>query len=192
MTNHSRDWLTIREAALALGVSELTIRRRIKDGKLAHRLVGGKYYVDLTALERSSAGGRLGVLPDQSPDQPGDQAIDQPADRRRDHVSGQPTDQSRLNGARADGASALDLGTLLAEHARLAEMAGRAELLEQQLRQLEERHAALQEGALSLATRNGWLESKLEEREQDLKLLTDSRAKRSWWKRVFGLGEAGA
>src|ERR1700694_2091038 len=45
MTNQPADWLTIREASLSLGVSELTIRRRIKDGRLSHRLVQGKYFV---------------------------------------------------------------------------------------------------------------------------------------------------
>ncbi len=37
----------------------------------------------------------------------------------------------------------------------------------------------------ALTYRNGYLESKLEEREREIKLLTDSQAKQSWWAR-FG------
>ena len=46
--------------------------------------------------------------------------------------------------------------------------------------------AALQERLVALATRNGWLESRLEEREGAIKLLEDSRPRRSWWRRLFG------
>jgi septal ring factor EnvC (AmiA/AmiB activator) len=76
----------------------------------------------------------------------------------------------------------------VAEHRRLAEQAGRAALLEEQLRSLQERYAQLQDGAVSLANRNGWLESKLDEREREIKLLEDSRPKPSFWQRLFGGG----
>jgi chromosome segregation ATPase len=84
------------------------------------------------------------------------------------------------------GAPGFNVDALLEEHARLAEMAGRARLLEDQLAQLSARHEELREGMLSLAGRNGWLESKLEERESELKLLTDEQPRTSWWKRLFG------
>jgi phage shock protein A len=75
----------------------------------------------------------------------------------------------------------------LLDYTRLAEIAGRATLLEEQLRQLQQQYAATQENTLALATRNGWLESKLEERDQAIKLLTDSKPRRSLWRRIFGM-----
>lgn len=153
-TNHPNGWLTIREAALALGTSELTVRRRIKDGRLTGRLENGKYYVRLTDRSDEPAPS-LEVSPEA-------------------HVA--PT-----NG----GAAPVDMAAILAEQTRLAELAGRASFLQEHLRALEERYTALQEGALALANRNGWLESKLEEREEEIKLLEDSRQKASWLKRLF-------
>lgn len=167
MTNQSTRWRTIREASLELGVSELTIRRRIKDGKITHRLENGKYFVNLET---------------------GDGEVEPVAGNA--HTTGEPpavSNQAAQNGHSSP--PAVDLDALLSEQRRLAERAGRAGLLEEQLRELEQRHAALQDGALALANRNGWLESKLEEREQTIKLLTDSRHRVSWWKRLFGAGQ---
>lgn len=144
--------MTIREAALALGTSELTIRRRIKDGRLSSRLEAGKYFVRLgeepspTAVPRTS-----------TPSAPEGDA---------------PT-------------PAIDMRTVLEQQARLAEAAGRAGLLEEQLRDLQDRYVALHEGTVALASRNGWLESKLEERDREIKLLADSRRSVSWWRRLF-------
>src|SRR5579875_1450408 len=115
MTNQTDGWLTIREAALQLRVSELTIRRRIKDGRVAHRLDGGKYYINL-------------ALPAQ-------QAIEQPIDQAV--ITQDEPDQSDHNGrsdrngadGRAPAAPRIDLDGLLGEHRRLAEEAGRAGLL---------------------------------------------------------------
>jgi hypothetical protein len=153
LSNQNGRWLSIREASLALGTSELTIRRRIKDGKLHSKLDGGKYYVLL---------GERPAPPEA------------------------PVESEGVVAASASPAlGSLDLGHVLAEQARLAEAAGKAELLAEQLSALEARYAALQDGALALANRNGWLESKLEEREQEIKLLEDSRRRRPWWRRVL-------
>ena len=177
MTDQAAGWLTIREASLALGVSELTVRRRIKDGRLAHRLENGKYYVNPSAPVPASTQ-RLSLSHDTEAEE--SRAPDQSNQTTHVHevsdgavVSTQPAPLP------------IDLEALFAEQARLAETAGRALLLEEQLRQTEERHAALQETLVSLAARNGWLESKLEEREREVRLLTDSQRKRSWWKRLF-------
>lgn len=164
MTNQGSQWLSIRDAAIALGVSELTVRRRIKDGRIAHRLTNGKYFVSLNGLGTKSAVPSTERQSEYSPDQVLE-AVQAPS------------------GSSSNGG--MELGPLLAEHARLAEVVGRARLLEEQLRGLEQRHVELQQGALSLANRNGWLESKLEEREASIKLLTDGQRSRSWWKRVF-------
>lgn len=180
MTNQAERWMTIREAALALNLSELTVRRRIKDGRLAHRLVDGKYFVRLEHEQTSLAPSRLvssvarrtprnGHKPQAAADEP------TTAEESRDSFPGP-----------------FDIGALLTEHGRLSAAAGRAALLQEQLRALEERNRALQEGLVSLATRNGWLESRLEEREQHIRLLTDEHRKRSWWRRVFSAREAGA
>lgn len=154
-------WMTIREAALAWGVSELTVRRRIKDGKLISRLDNGKYYV------------REGAAPP---------APQEPANHGEEPQAVQPVGSSPPSAARP----AINLDALVAEHRKLAERAGRAALLEDQLRQLEARYAQLQEGTVSLANRNGWLESKLDERDREIKLLQDSQKRPSFWKRLFG------
>jgi hypothetical protein len=157
------DWMTIREAALAWGVSELTVRRRIKDGKLISRLDNGKYYV--------RQGRTRTPAPVQGPAPETDES---------------PVVQQQETPAPAPHRPAINLDALVVEHRKLAEQAGRAALLEEQLRQLQERYAQLQEGTVSLANRNGWLESKLDERDREIKLLQDSRKKPSFWKRLFG------
>jgi hypothetical protein len=198
MTNQPTRWMTIREASLALAVSELTIRRRIKDGRLVHRLVNGKYYIDLQSTPGSldAADGTETDprnLTDQL-DQTTSLAASVPIGAAQKDGNG--VDTSSVRSLPAEGiapdsmdrprAAGFDLDALLAEHARLAEVAGRARLLEDQLAQLSERHEELRAGMLSLAGRNGWLESKLEERESEIKLLTDEQPRASWWKRLFG------
>jgi hypothetical protein len=44
---HKGFWLKLGDAAHALGVSEITLRRKVKCGKLAHDFRGGRYYVYL-------------------------------------------------------------------------------------------------------------------------------------------------
>jgi len=46
----------VREAAQALGVSEATIRRRIRDGDMATVRIGRSVRVDLAALRSTDAG----------------------------------------------------------------------------------------------------------------------------------------
>ncbi len=43
----SSEWMKLGEAAFALGVSEITLRRKVKGGKISHELRDGKYYVML-------------------------------------------------------------------------------------------------------------------------------------------------
>ena len=197
MTNQAPEWMTIREASLALGVSELTIRRRIKDGRIAHRLENGKYYVDLNARPEAPAPpspmravhGRVPTQSDQSA---------QMTSRGRsssDAVANALTAESGSPDGSAAGHDVplagtffpqIDLDGWMAEQSRLAEIAGRAQLLEDQLAQVSRRNEELQTGMLSLAGRNGWLESKLEERESEIKLLTDQHPRLPWWRRLFG------
>lgn len=160
MTTHG-DWMTIREAALAWGVSELTVRRRIKDGKLTSRLDNGKYYV-----------------------RPGRESA--PAQEPAAETDETPAVRQAETPAPAPSRPAINLDALLAEHRQLAEQAGRSTLLEEQLRDLQQRYAQLQEGTMSLANRNGWLESKLDERDHEIKLLQDSQRRPSFWKRLLG------
>jgi excisionase family DNA binding protein len=203
MTNQPDNWMTIREAALALRVSELTIRRRIKDGRLAHRLINGKYYVapqempgtlearDELETEELEASSRRSGGPAAVPTQPDQSTAHAGSTEQRDYSP--DADPPLLNESIPHDTAApvvapgLDLDALLSEHSRLAETAGRARLLEEQLTQLAERHEELRAGMLSLAGRNGWLESKLEERESELRLLTDEQPRASWWRRLFGI-----
>jgi excisionase family DNA binding protein len=209
MTSHDQTWLSIREAALRLGTSELTIRRRIKDGRLQHRLEGGKYFVFLGDAELRESDVST-PAPDAPPQRrrPGRdrdagvgatdniRALPLANGRQAGGIDNQQTDtQPKASGLRDEQLSdqsavqsSVDVSALLTDYARLAEAAGRAEQLERSLRELQEQHATLQESVVSLATRNGWLESKLDEREHEIKLLTDSNHRVSWWKRLFGAG----
>jgi excisionase family DNA binding protein len=165
------EWLSIRDAAQAMGVSDLTVRRRIKDGRIEHRLRDGKYYVRVS----TTAGTNLSPVEKVS------------LDERDSTEMGDPDDRSDQAGSDAEArvVPSFDVDALLSQHASLAQAAGRAAQLEEQLRTMESRYQALHEGALVLATRNGWLESKLEERENDLRLLTDSQHRGSWLRRLI-------
>ena len=201
MTNHETTWMTIREAALALGVSELTVRRRIKDGRLRHQLINGKYFIDLASSPTMPAAEER--LDDHSGHMinRGDQAAPRmigPVNRKPQRTEppqtpapdasqgGEYTPSPNQLGSEDRYAPGLDLDALLTEHARLAEVAGRAQLLQEQYAELSARHEELRSGMLSLAGRNGWLEGKLEERESEIKLLTDGQPRPPWWKRMFG------
>jgi hypothetical protein len=163
VTSQTAEWLTIREASLALGVSELTIRRRIKGGRMANRVVAGKYYVNLSA----------------EPDQ-------RPASPKSPPPSSHSNDSVRSAEAETQDAFHLPPQSILAEYAKLAERAGRASALEDQIRRLEEQRTKLEQSVVTLAGRNGWLESRLEEREVEIKLLTDSRRRPGFLRRLFG------
>jgi|GEM_PF-6528277 len=45
LNSHSPQWLSIVEYARAFGVSDMTVRRKIKTGKLNHEMRGNKYYI---------------------------------------------------------------------------------------------------------------------------------------------------
>ncbi len=200
MSFDQSNWMTLREAAAALSVSELTIRRRIKSGSVEHRLVDGKYLIDISSFARRSA---RSVAPDNGAGEhvPTPESF-RPASEagreqrtRSEHDTGRAIKSRavRRNGdaetkhvAPAGSSSTVDIDALLAQLARLAEEAGRARLLEEQLAHITERHDALYQDMTVLANRNGWLQGKLEERESDLKLLENGRRSSPWWKRLFG------
>jgi excisionase family DNA binding protein len=190
MSTQAESWLTIREAALALGVSELTIRRRIKDGKVESRSTNGKYYIrDPRQSAPPSSGPPRQVSTQRGSRRMTTHTSDDEAVSDHDYSDrAEYTDiQSMNRPASYPSSPAIDLDGLLSEHRRLAELAGRAQALEQQVQELRERSRELETGVVSLSNRNGWLESKLEERDQAIKLLTDSRRRVPWWKRVFRL-----
>jgi len=167
VTTQIDEWLTIRQAAERLGLSDLSVRRRIKDGRLAHRLIDGKYYVNLAA---EAPGTGADVLEQSAPS----------ASPDSNEYSG---DQSA---SAVPAETSTNVSALLPALKDLAERAGRAAALESRLHQLETREAELQERLVALATRNGWLESKLDEREHAIKLLEDTQHRRRWWRRLFG------
>ena len=45
LSSHSPEWMSIVEYARAFGVSDMTVRRKIKTGKLDHEMRGNKYYI---------------------------------------------------------------------------------------------------------------------------------------------------
>jgi hypothetical protein len=207
VTTQSPEWLTIREAALVLGVSDLTVRRRIKCGILQSRLEHGKYAV---LLENADAGHRRpqSVAATNQTTQPHVSSqstqLDQPigidyAESETSPVGAVPPwppSQSARKvpiGAvppwspsrHSPGASFFDVARFVEEHVHLAEAAGRAEALERRVTDLEQQSLVDRDTIIVLSNRNGWLESKLEERESHLRLLSDLRAAQPWWKRLF-------
>lgn len=48
----SRRWLTCKQAAEVLGITEGGVRMRIKRGQLDSRVLDGRRYVDMDALRR--------------------------------------------------------------------------------------------------------------------------------------------
>ena len=50
-TSGNGTWIKLNEAAHKLGVSEITLRRRIKTGKIPHEFREGRYYVFLSENE---------------------------------------------------------------------------------------------------------------------------------------------
>ncbi len=48
LKDHSPQWLSIVEYARAFGVSDMTVRRKIKTGKLQHEMRGNKYFIRVT------------------------------------------------------------------------------------------------------------------------------------------------
>jgi hypothetical protein len=135
-------------------------------------LVDGKYLVLLAAPPDGRRPRTVG--PDHSASAPA-------ATTQRDysgHIS--------TNGSARPDSDLINLDALLADYRRLAEQAGKADALRQQIDSLEEQNRETREALVALANRNGWLESRLEEREHELKLLTDSRHRVSWWRRLFG------
>lgn len=52
--SHTGQWMKLTDAAFALGVSEITIRRRIKTGRIPHEFQEGKYFVYVDDANASS------------------------------------------------------------------------------------------------------------------------------------------
>jgi excisionase family DNA binding protein len=196
VTNHGEEWLTIREASIAMGVSELTIRRRIKDGRMVHRMVGGKYYVNprIQPPVRESGAARLrgpalhpGRAAERVPSPPNGPAQRRAPARQSDHDAGEeiaPRASQAQPPTQALG-EGIALESILAEYARVAERAGRASLLEQRVAELASDCEDLRGHVLALTGRNGWLESKLEERESEVRLLTQRDSRPGFWRRLF-------
>lgn len=57
-------WLKLQEASQALGVSEITLRRRLKAGKLSYEMKDGRYYVYLDGFAPASSVPPAIPLPD--------------------------------------------------------------------------------------------------------------------------------
>jgi excisionase family DNA binding protein len=53
--NHSPQWLSIVEYARTFGVSDMTVRRKIKTGKLEHEMRGNKYFIRVDEFKNSVA-----------------------------------------------------------------------------------------------------------------------------------------
>lgn len=131
--------ISITEAAIRFGVSERTIQRRIRRGKLG--------------IEKDDSGRVLVVCPTE-PDN-SSVKVGQVSDDSSDQV-GQMT-------------TSVGQDFMISDNEQLWKM------VREQASKIE-----------ALTTRNGWLESQLHEREEDiqeLKLLTDSQHKSGWWPR---------
>jgi len=61
----TEQWMSIVEYARACNISDMTVRRRIKTGKLSAKLIDNKYYIPVSAV----AEGRLPEAPAPAPQQ---------------------------------------------------------------------------------------------------------------------------
>lgn len=59
----TEQWMSIVEYARACNISDMTVRRRIKTGKLSAKLIDNKYYIPISAV----AEGRLPEAPTPAP-----------------------------------------------------------------------------------------------------------------------------
>lgn len=175
--------LSIREAAERLGISEATVRRWIRSSRLQ-------------ASKRGMPGGYEWRI--YLPDQEGDDhtlitsdhrssSIDQPPTKDDQHtVTKQHTPISDRFSVPDDPSSISDEGGIISTdqppNAEYAALLGAYKELQQQ--------------NLQLAGRIGWLESKLQDAEEQIRLLTaeakapemtepEPEVKQPWWKRIF-------
>ena len=54
LSSHSPQWMSIVEYARAFGVSDMTVRRKIKTGKLDHEMRGNKYFIKVDSSKSPS------------------------------------------------------------------------------------------------------------------------------------------
>lgn len=161
--------LTIREAAQACGLSEKTIRRRIKSGTLPAFQITTQYGVEwrVTSLDASVEG---------TPTQPrriqGRRVYTGRIERVEGRQSRAPMDMARVD---TPNDTALQQALELVENARRD-----AERLQQQ--------------NVGLAGRCGYLQARLEAAEKQVLALTalsePDRPQAPWWKRALGLSQA--
>lgn len=59
-------WLKLVDAAFSMGVSEITLRRKIKSGKIPHEFRDGKYYVFVGNEESQNELPKISTPPSQS------------------------------------------------------------------------------------------------------------------------------
>ena len=94
--------LTVTEAAKALGLSERTIRRQIKSGKIRATLVPGRYgdeyrvELDETTKPQGGAGNDLPDTIDNVLDNPLDKASDSALDKALDMVNSLQQEKAEL------------------------------------------------------------------------------------------------
>jgi hypothetical protein len=163
----SLSWVTVTQAAAALGKSERTIQRYIKANKLqAREDLNGKFLVVLPTGAHTNAS-----VPTDA-DCPARLVV---ADA--DTVELSPTDADGLGSLVATNAD--DFQSPADNRKPVAVTMIPASELDGHLTLIKELQAQVQAAAF----RNGYLESKLEERDREIKLLTDSQHKQGWWVR---------
>lgn len=160
---------SVAEAAQVLGVSEKTIRRHIKAGRLAATLFNGprgpEYRIESLELREPSAGAALS----EEATAPGDTA-GVAADSVQDS-SPAPSQAQELALAGLEGAAS----ALLAD-------------LQAQLAAKERRIEELQQEKMQMAGQVGVLLERARHLEEQLKLLPPPKPKRSWWRRLLFRG----
>lgn len=159
-TADTLQWVSIVQAAARLNKSERTIHRYLKASKLASKTDWeGRLLVGLSARADTSS---------RVPTGEGKVNIDLPtsSEQSADRLTLVLTDADEFD----DAVNALPTDAATLQNNFSKEMDKHLELIKQ-----------LQEQVQAASYRNGYLESKLEEREKDIKLLTDSQHKSSWW-----------
>ena len=148
---------TVSEAAQHLQVSEKTILRRLQKGSISGTKVAGQFGLEWRISPSVIAARKPTVVSEQlNPIQNHPQAQDTPA-----QVVELVQDSTAQDNCLAQDRTVLD------------------RIIDEQKQEIAALRTQL-EGAIY---RNGYLESKLEDREQQILLLTDSQNKQGWWAR---------
>jgi excisionase family DNA binding protein len=168
--------VSIRDAATIAGVTEKTIRRWIKSGRLPAVKLGGQYRITIAALETASAATPEGDVQDTLPTST--QRLDTGHDSPRVDIS-EGIDTGHGEGRHADPVDLAPLTALIDDLTRRHA---------EQIDDFARRNADLAAAAAMWQTRAAHLENELKQLTAGTPETSESRETgiRAWWRRLLG------